>query len=1593
MKKINLRVISLCLVALMLFGTVGDVLPVIHASAAVIKQPISGQIATIYQKTDAQPAQIRDVSLSVSNQDQAALEDAADALRQGIAVREPVIYVDVTLGAADPNEVWNLVWNMALAHTGEPKEGDYIAWHWSSYGGGYSGESWDGGMHLVLQYMITYYTDAAQEAELDAAVEALLNELDLWDATDYEKICGIYDYLCHNISYDYDNLEDDSYTLKFSAYAAMINKTSVCQGYALLFYRLALELGVDARVITGLGYGGGHAWNIVKIGDWYYNLDATWDRSWYEAGLDYAWFLRGSEEFPDHVSDEEYLTAEFQTAYPISQTNYVPDGGQEPEPVPVIDLGACGNDLSWVLTEDGVLTIYGTGEMNNYTDWSPASWYSHRARITSVVIEDGVTTIGSYAFRGCYQMTDVTIGGSVVSIGKYAFYSCSALRDLEIPGSVTSIGMYAFSICGSLETVVIGNGVADIGDWAFRSCESLTSVTIPESVATFGKGVFGDCRSLTGIWVHENNPYFSSDDRGVLFNHDMTVLLQAPGGIHGAYSVPDGVVDIAGFAFQGCADLTGIIFSGSVTNIGTDAFDFCESLTHVTIPGNVVTIGESAFSSCSGLISVELQHGVASIAQEAFAWCSELESLTIADTVVSIGENAFYGCESLTTVTIPDSVTDLGKNVFASCCALLSVNIGDGIRAIPNGAFSNCSSLENVIFGANVTTIGEYAFASCTGLQNITIPETVTSVAYCAFTYCYGMTEIIFQGDAPSVGQYAFEEVTATAYYPAGNDTWTEAVMQNYGGTLTWVAYNTDPCAGGHSYEALITEPTCTAEGYTTYICSVCGDSYVDAYVPATDHSYGDWYVVTEPTCVTTGVKRHDCIHCDYFETEDVDMIDHDFDAVVTEPTCITDGYTTFTCSECGFHYVDHWVFAPGHYYENHVTEPTCTTDGYTTHTCVNCGDSYVDTYTAALDHDWDEGVVTVEPTEETAGQRLYTCRRCGETKTEEIPALEHTHSYEASVTEPTCTQEGYTTYTCRCGDSYVDAYVPATDHSYGDWYVVTEPTCVTTGVKRHDCIHCDYFETEDVDMIDHDFDAVVTEPTCITDGYTTFTCSECGFHYVDHWVFAPGHYYENHVTEPTCTTDGYTTHTCVNCGDSYVDTYTAALDHDWDEGVVTVEPTEETAGQRLYTCRRCGETKTEEIPALEHTHSYEASVTEPTCTQEGYTTYTCRCGDSYQTNFRDPLGHQYEAEYPLREGLCTDDYCVTYTCIRCGDSYFQWFPAPGHQYESVIIEPTCTEDGYTMYICSVCGEVYFDDYVAATGHSYVDGACEHCGEEDPNYVPPIQGPNGSYENPFIIDSLNITLTAEDDEVYYAWIATESGEIVIRVAECTWSFGYSLTINGQSLFGAGAELKVNVEVGDQIIIMIVVYPSATNDGYLTLEQVIEVPHEHEYLLTDAKAETCTEDGYATYTCECGDSYTVIHPAYGHQFAADDCPVVTAPTCTQEGYTTYTCPCGETYVTDFVPATGHSYVDGACEHCGEADPSAPAVLMGDANGDGVVNYLDAMLIAQYYVGDISADELNLEAADVNGDGIVNYLDAMMVAQFYVGDIDSFPADRD
>ena len=161
--------------------------------------------------------------------------------------------------------------------------------------------------------------------------------------------------------------------------------------------------------------------------------------------------------------------------------------------------GTCGDNLQWKLTDEGVLTITGIGEMKdwgrNARPWSPYS------DVKQVIIGDGVTTIGGSAFSYCSSLTSVTIGSSVTDIGSSAFSGCSSLTSVTIGSSVTEIGGYAFSGCSSLTSLTIPNSVTDIGSSAFSGCSSLTSVTIGSSVTTIGSGAFFSCSSLTSVTI------------------------------------------------------------------------------------------------------------------------------------------------------------------------------------------------------------------------------------------------------------------------------------------------------------------------------------------------------------------------------------------------------------------------------------------------------------------------------------------------------------------------------------------------------------------------------------------------------------------------------------------------------------------------------------------------------------------------------------------------------------------------------------------------------------------------------------------------------------------------------------------------------------------------------------------------------------------------------------------------------------------------------------------------------------------------------------------------------------------------------------
>ena len=206
--------------------------------------------------------------------------------------------------------------------------------------------------------------------------------------------------------------------------------------------------------------------------------------------------------------------------------------------------GFCGRNLSWHLTDDGVLTISGIGKMNdyNYRDGSP--WKN--SGVKRIIIGDGVTTIGRSAFTGCSSLTSVTIPNSVTTIGNSAFRGCSSLTSVTIPNSVTTIDNLAFYGCSSLTSVTIPNSVTTIGGYAFSSCSSLTSITIPNSITTIGRQSFGDCSSLTSV------------------------------------TIPNSVTTIGYSAFSGCTNLQKVHIGNSVKAIGKEAFNNCTSVTQIS---------------------------------------------------------------------------------------------------------------------------------------------------------------------------------------------------------------------------------------------------------------------------------------------------------------------------------------------------------------------------------------------------------------------------------------------------------------------------------------------------------------------------------------------------------------------------------------------------------------------------------------------------------------------------------------------------------------------------------------------------------------------------------------------------------------------------------------------------------------------------------------------------------------------------------------------------------------------------------------------------------------------------------------------------
>ncbi len=246
------------------------------------------------------------------------LEEAGKFMREKMKARETEVVVYYRNTEGYYNTLAKEIADTAMLHTGVPDEGDYIRWHWGGWNMNVNYRESGKYTYMTFTYTFTYHTTLEQEKAVTEKVDEVLDAIITKGMTDYQKIRAIYDYLCENIVYDYVNVGNTEYKLQYTAYAALIQGTSVCQGYANLFYRMVLEEDIDTRVIPGTGSGGGHAWNIVELNDLYYNVDATWD-----AGETvYTYFLKCNENFPDHIRDEGYYEAEFNALYPMSATDY-----------------------------------------------------------------------------------------------------------------------------------------------------------------------------------------------------------------------------------------------------------------------------------------------------------------------------------------------------------------------------------------------------------------------------------------------------------------------------------------------------------------------------------------------------------------------------------------------------------------------------------------------------------------------------------------------------------------------------------------------------------------------------------------------------------------------------------------------------------------------------------------------------------------------------------------------------------------------------------------------------------------------------------------------------------------------------------------------------------------------------------------------------------------------------------------------------------------------------------------------------------------------------------------------------------------------
>lgn len=434
----------------------------------------------------------------------------------------------------------------------------------------------------------------------------------------------------------------------------------------------------------------------------------------------------------------------------LAATVTIPEGGVS---------GQCGDSLTWTLTEDGTLTITGSGAMWDYDhDVSFTPWYTYRTRISQLVLDDRITHIGSYAFymlyRDCtdvYKKDSLPLPAGLKSVGDYAFYEVRKVENLTIPDGVESIGSYAFAyICvhtgfsngttGSISdiygTLTMPGKWPALGEGAFYYNNFTGALHIPEGVESIPAKAF-NITKFTTLTLPESIRYIGDYALADLDITELKLPARQPDMGQNVFAgcdyiselvIPDAWTSIPYGMCRNWSRLASVILPAGLKEIGDNAFYYCSALTSIIFPVGLERIGEYAFSR-SGLQDVTLPAGLKSLGQAAFQSCTGLTAQPAWPAgLEEVGGYIYAFCSNLTGIgTFPSGIGYSGAGLFEST-AITSATLAADMTSVPSRSFCTCKSLTKVYVPSSVTTI--YGLGFYTENVSIYVPLKLKSIYY-----------------------------------------------------------------------------------------------------------------------------------------------------------------------------------------------------------------------------------------------------------------------------------------------------------------------------------------------------------------------------------------------------------------------------------------------------------------------------------------------------------------------------------------------------------------------------------------------------------------------------------------------------------------------------------------------------------------------------------------------------------------------------------------------------------------------------------------------------------------------------------------------